>query len=357
MPFYQRINTKTKCGKRTARRLMRLKDALSVIPTKTVDERLLLATWNIRDFDKPAYGERSDEAIYYIAEIISRFDIVAVQEVYKDLKGLNRVLKVLGGYWKYIITDMAGDGRGNKERMTFLYDSRKVSFGGLAGELVLPEVKIKENGKSKVVPAEQVWRTPFICGFKAGWSRFMLASVHILWGGGKAEPANRVEEINAVAEFLRKRTEDDTAWSRNLILLGDFNIFSTEDETFKRLTNHGFTVPDKLKEFASNAARNRHYDQIAFRVQPDRLDQTGECGVFDFYEHVFTADDESLYISDMGPAYLKNSKGKPRTTAQKRTYYKTNWRTHQMSDHLPMWVELKIDYSARYLERKLSGGV
>ena len=29
--------------------------------------------------------------------------------------------------------------------------------------------------------------------------------------------------------------------------------------------------------------------------------------------------------------------------------YKT-WRTHQMSDHLPMWIELHIDFSDAYLE-------
>jgi hypothetical protein len=32
----------------------------------------------------------------------------------------------------------------------------------------------------------------------------------------------------------------------------------------------------------------------------------------------------------------------------------TYWRTFQMSDHLPMWVELKIDYSDDYLARKLA---
>ncbi len=257
MPFYQNINAKTEAGKRTAERLLILKEALSEIPAKTVDDRLLLATWNIRDFDKPAYGRRLDEAIYYIAEIISRFDIVAIQEVYRDLEGLERVLRVLGGFWKYVVTDMSGGDRGNKERMTFLYDSRKVRFGGLAGEMVLPQVKL-DDGTS--VPAEQVWRTPFICGFKAGWSKFMLASVHILWGGSKAEPENRIEEIGKVARFLKERTEDPTAWSRNLVLLGDFNIFDTDDATFGQLTEQGFVVPEKLQAFESNAGKNRHYD-------------------------------------------------------------------------------------------------
>ena len=31
-------------------------------------------------------------------------------------------------------------------------------------------------------------------------------------------------------------------------------------------------------------------------------------------------------------------------------YYLKKWRTWQMSDHLPMWIELEIDFSDSYLE-------
>ncbi len=183
----------------------------------------------------------------------------------------------------------------------------------------------------------------------------MLASVHILWGQSKAEPANRVREIDKVASFLKKRTQDKSAWSQNLVLLGDFNIFSKDDQTFGKLIEHGFTIPEKLTNFQTNAGKNRQYDQIAFRVQKNRLDHTGECGVFDYYDYVFTEDDEALYKDAMGPAYKKMKNGKVRTKKERTTYYKTYWRTHQMSDHLPMWVELRIDYSNRYLERMLQG--
>jgi len=357
MPFYNAIDTNTPEGKRTVDRLLKLSEGLGEIPVKTVDQTLLLATWNIRDFDKPAYGERSDEAIYYIAEIISRFDLVAIQEVYKDLTGLKRVLRVLGDYWKYIVTDVTEGRQGNKERMTFVYDSRKVSFGGLAGELTLPPVKVD----GELVPAEQVWRTPFVCGFRAGWSRFMLASVHILWGKGKStklkEPADRVKEIRKVAQFLKKRTNDKTAWSQNLILLGDFNIFTTEGAAFNELLKAKFEVPDELVDFCTNAKGNRQYDQIAFRVQKERLGTTGKAGVVNFFDYVFREQDESLYIEQMGDAYHEKTNGNLRNAREKSTYFNTYWRTHQMSDHLPLWVELKIDYSQQYLERKQRGDV
>ena len=38
------------------------------------------------------------------------------------------------------------------------------------------------------------------------------------------------------------------------------------------------------------------------------------------------------------------------TTPEK--YFTGSWRTFQMSDHLPLWVELKIDFSDQYLKKQ-----
>ncbi len=361
MPFYHRINSTSSEGRRTLERLLILRDQLGdEIPARTLDETLLLATWNIRDFDKPTFGRRRDEPIYYIAEIISHFDLVAVQEVYKDLEGLERVMEVLGSRWKYLITDETRGAQGNDERMAFLYDSAKIRFGGLAGEIVLPPVQV--TGEDQ--PVTQLWRTPFVCGFKAGWTDFLLCTVHIAWGSSVANPELRVREIDHVAKFLRQRSDEETAWSQNLILLGDFNIFESDDATFSKITDAGFVVPSALQELPSNALRNRHYDQIAFRVRPGRLDFTQRAGVFDYYQSVFRfplegqpnnpqTNDESLYMDAMQPGFDTTARGTPRTEASKRIYFRTYWRTHQMSDHLPMWVELRINYTNEYLRPKL----
>ena len=350
MPFYQRLDGSKIKGRRTVEGLLRLRGGLhEELPERTFNRTLLLATWNIRDFDKPAYGRRMDEAIYYMAEIIDRFDLVAVQEVYRDMEALNRLLKILGSYWKYVCTDTTEGRRGNDERMAFLYDSRKVRFGGLVGEVVLPPIRQPDNTYT-LVP--QFWRTPFMCGFQAGWTRFMLATVHILWGASEPDPEDRVNEIRQIAQFFRSRIEDPTSWSRNIILLGDFNIFDIEDATFSELTNAGFVIPMELR-VESNASRGRHYDQIAFPIRPYRLESTGRAGVFDFFQYVYRNEDEAEYVDAMGAAYHRTSSGSPRAESGKRRYFRTYWRTHQMSDHLPKWVELEIDYSHAYLQRKL----
>ena len=58
MPYYSGIDGRTSDGKRTAERLLSLKSALNSagIPSRRVDGRLLLATWNIREFGQSKYG-------------------------------------------------------------------------------------------------------------------------------------------------------------------------------------------------------------------------------------------------------------------------------------------------------------
>ena len=351
MPFYSRIDGRTEAGQRTASRLLALKTALtdSGIPTRCVDGRLLLATWNIRELGKSKYGIRTDEPLYYIAEIIDRFDLVAVQEVREDLTVLNRLIDILGSWWKVLLTDVTEGRPGNRERMAFLYDSRKLSFGGLAGEIVLPPAPRKEGG---YLAADQLARTPYLVGFRAGWFKFTICTTHILYGESVATDPRREEEIRQLAKFLAARVTEPHAWARNMIVLGDFNIFSPQDATMEALVAAGFQVPQQLQTLPSNALKNKHYDQIAF-IAPDvrdHLDMTS-AGVFDLFGTVYTADDEKSYVSAMGAAYKKTSKGTTRDKAQRSRYYR-EWRTFQMSDHLPMWIELKTDFSVSYLTRK-----
>lgn len=356
MPLYDDLKTETPAGQRTLEKLLELRKALKVIPERTLHQKLLLASWNIREFDSNKYGSRIDEAFYYIAEIIDHFDLVAIQEVRDNLTAFKRLCSILGEHWKAIFTDTAGGQKGNRERMAFLYDSRKIRFGGLAGELVIPDVKTKvvdPDGKTEKVDEGQIQfaRTPFIVGFSSSYTDFMLCTVHIIWGSAQANDERRVDEIHKLAKTLSERTTDETAWARNLILLGDFNIFNRDDATLKAITDEDFVIPKELQTVpGSNVNQDKHYDQMAFKIRDNILEPTGAAGVFDFYETIFRDEDEETYIEAMGDAYFNNSKGEPRTERGKKTHYRT-WRTFQISDHLPMWIELRIDYTDEYLQR------
>ncbi|WP_205942362.1 endonuclease/exonuclease/phosphatase family protein [Pedobacter sp. SYP-B3415] len=322
-----------------------------------MESNLLLATWNIREFGGSKYGGRLEESYYYIAEIISKFDLIALQEVRDDLRALNKIMEILGSYWSYMFTDVTEGRQGNSERTAFLFDTRKVRFGGLASQLVLPPLEEKDpvSGQTIYQPVKQLARTPFLCGFKAGWTNFTLTTVHILYGASVGNDPDRIKEIEDLAKMIANKAAQTSAWSHNMILLGDFNIFKKEDQTYEAITKAGFTVPEALQTLPSNALKNKFYDQIAFKVRPGRFEATKKAGVFDFFESVFGANkkSETEYAASMGKGYLENSKGELRDEDAKTTYYKTHWRTFQMSDHLPMWVEVAIDHTDNYLSEKL----
>jgi len=50
--------------------------------------------------------------------------------------------------------------------------------------------------------------------------------------------------------------------------------------------------------------------------------------------------------------FVYDSKGNVRNEKQRRAYYRNHWRRRQMSDHLIMWLELKIDYGEEYLKKR-----
>jgi len=187
-------------------------------------------------------------------------------------------------------------------------------------------------------------RTPFIVGFRTGWFKFTICTTHIYYGESVADDPQRIKEIRMLAEHLAGTVSRPLAWAKNMILLGDFNIFGTKDETFKALTAPGFQIHPKLLETGSNVGQSKHFDQIAF-IAPELKDRLEECnaGVFNFYDHVYREADAEAYAPDV-PVSKSGKPGKFK-----------DWRTYQMSDHLPMWIELRVDFSHEYLEAIAKG--
>jgi endonuclease/exonuclease/phosphatase family metal-dependent hydrolase len=359
MPYYKGLfdtyprDVESDARKRAAAGLLSLRRKMrKEIPPRTVEETLLLATWNIREFGRNAmFGPRLDESIQYIAEIINHFDLVAVQEVKENLADLKKLIRVLGDWWEYIVTDVVAGRAGNTERIAFLYDTRKVRFDHVAGEVTLPE----EKGKYW-----QLARTPFICTFRTGWRRFSLVSVHIYYGVSKAIDKRRLQEIEKLSAFLAdkntRRQKDDNGEPESIILLGDFNIFDTKDKTFQALTTNDFTVPIIGK---SNLGADKNFDQIAFHdprnlLWPKQRDvpikNVPRSGVFHYLDCVFRDQDVKAYDREM----FETNGAKYKNNKNKEGFYK-KWRTFQMSDHFPLWVELRIDFSDPFIA--VAGGL
>jgi hypothetical protein len=357
-------------AKRCAERLMKIRESLALIRARKSDGSLLLATWNIRDFDsnKFGYGPRRPETFYYIAEMISAFDLVAVQEVNRDLSALEALMRILGREWDYIATDTTEGSGGNGERMAFIYNKEKVWFRKIAGEVVLPKGQLivpadkvkppkqKTEAEGPKPEGQQFARSPFLVAFQSGWFRFSLCTVHIYYGKDSGEQLQRrIAEIQQLVKFfaerqdtISKQEKDRHGIVENYILLGDFNVISPEHGTMLALKSEGFTVPAAIDGKKVRKDGDHFYDQIAVRVKDKRFKVVGG-GMIDMFTDVFrdNAEDRALYA----PLMPKEDPEKdPQWSAKSPEALYRKWRTWQMSDHSPLWVEIATDFADAYLE-------
>jgi endonuclease/exonuclease/phosphatase family metal-dependent hydrolase len=266
---------------------------------------LRLATWNVRELGK---GTRLDESIELIAEIVSTFDLVSIVELRDDLRDLGRVLHALGSNWQVVFSDYRQDAGGNRERVGFLYDRRRVAFTGLASNAEGPRRKVGDEYEGEL----PWWRPPFLASFRAGSFDFILLAAHLRWG---PTVAGRAEELAALGRWIVGRTEEAYFGDRDVIAVGDFNIASTTSAAFRALTELGFaTAPGLEEEAGTDLARGKRYDQILC-LHKETTCFSGRAGAVDFY----SGDHRGLF---------------PGRRMSKDKF------TFQVSDHLPLWAEI-----------------
>jgi hypothetical protein len=316
-------------SKRTVEDIIRLRRRMeaSQIPPRKTDENLIVGTWNIQAFGGLHRGwtettgspKRNYRGLAIIAEVIKRFDVVAVQEVTRETTALRFLMdEFLGDHWGVLMSDVSAGEKGDGERLTYLYDRRRVTPSGLAGEIVLPPTA---DGN----PQEQFDRTPYIAGFKCGAERFALLTAHIRYGD---EPDDRIPELERIADYtateIRDQATGEGAEEANLIVLGDFNIDRRQDNLlFDAFISHGLWVPEALRNVDTTYGREaKHYDQIAWFRDDLTLMTEGNAGVVDFVGAVF----KELTTKSM---------------------------TFRVSDHFPLWVEFLTDRSNEAFAQKL----
>ncbi|MFO0615261.1 MAG: endonuclease/exonuclease/phosphatase family protein [Polyangiaceae bacterium] len=270
---------------------------------------LRIATWNIREFGR---RPRRPESLRYIAEILGQFDLVSIVELRENLAELAVVLGHLGPSWRALFTAPVFDAGGNRERIAYVFDSRRVTHTGLASMAVAPRTKRGTEYLAKIC----WWRPPFLASFRAGEAELLLLTAHIRWGTTVAE---RLPEIALLAKWIETElSKDPYAHARDTIVTGDFNVTSVRSSLYDALLGHGLEVPAGLVGVhGSNLAKNKRYDQI-LRAPGGRSAFTGRGGALDF----------CTGRGGMRALYP------PSVSAREFTY--------ELSDHLPLWSELRL---------------
>lgn len=286
------------------------------VPLRSVDENVVMASWNIAQFSE----KKKQRALQYIADVCERFDIVAIQEVKTNLRGLARLQELLPGHYQILVSDPTG----NHERLAFLYDKRTVISTGLVCEIAF-------HGPIAAPVTFQFQRTPYCASFRAGRFDFTMVSVHIAEGSGSgaAGTALREREIRELAAFIKKETKRarDTVFDPDFFLVGDFNIEREGDRFFQALTTGDepqFVMPPGMNSLATNFSQTRTFDKIAW-VPSDEFEFTGKFGVIPF--------GDVLYREARQPA-----------DAAKK----------EISDHLPLWAEFRVTELEHELDQILN---
>jgi len=296
------------------------------VPPKHLDRNLLVATWNIQKFGnltkKWAAGagdspKRDYHALLLIREIVSRFDVVAVQEVMSNLRALRYMMKLLGPEWGFLMTDVNVGDKGNDERIAYVYDTRRVRPSGLACELVIPE-------EEEYIPANafqrQFVRTPYAASFISKDKTFILTSCHIYYGE-KSE--DRAGELRAIARMMAGWARREKEWGHNYILTGDFNIDRMGDPLYDAFVGTGLYVPEDLHNlprtiFAREGEPDteKFYDQLAWFKD--------------------AADVPQLTLEYVRGGYV-NFVGLVMRNLSRRSL------GFRLSDHFPLWAEFRVD--------------
>jgi endonuclease/exonuclease/phosphatase family metal-dependent hydrolase len=285
------------------------------IPAKAPD-RLLIATWNIANL---GVQERRPKDRKLIAEILSWFDIVAIQETNANWTHLRDIQHgQLNDQFRLLLSDAGG----NNERMAFLYDAAKVRPLELVGEVSFPPADYHNVKLPGIAQAFKGFdRNPYFATFEAGNFSFTLANVHLFFGGtAQADIDRRALETFAVARWADREASSNFTFTRDIIALGDFNMPKAVagDPIFEALTARGLVLPGHSTQVGSSVASDAQYDQIAFFPGPTQNDFTGQKGVFDF---------DAVLFRDLWQQSQVNFK----------TYIK-----YYVSDHRPMWAEFRI---------------
>jgi len=244
-----------------------------------------MLSWNIENFGK----SKSNQEIAYIANLLNKYDIVALQEVVAGDGGAQAVARLAdelnrkGSKWEYTISDPTTSAPNKRERYAFIWKTSQV----------------KKLGKAWLEKkyASAIEREPYLCNFEYGNKRFTAVSFHAITKS--KQPEREIQYFKFLpAEYP----------TLNLILTGDFNCPQSHS-VFIPLRKIGFTsalVNQKtsLKRSCKNGqCLASELDNIYFlKSKIKKLNS----GVIPFYQN-FSTLKEARTISDHCPIWMEFS--------------------------------------------------
>ncbi len=370
------------------------------------DNSVVIGTFNIRKLGK--IKSRSKQSWLFLRDTLKRFDLIAVQEIMDDLSGFEYLLELLGEDYGMIVSDITGTkpgGRGNTERLGFLFNWKRIQRTALASDVTYDRSEITRNLYENKSDFSEAWeqytrklgrweerviqnasqgkrkpskppielprfvsfiRQPHCVSFRVKGKdgekpyEFLIVNAHLLYGSNKVE---RKWEFMALIEWLTVRAKQaDKLYHPNILLLGDCNLDFDEDVNVMR-TDIDALIKSLNKKFlrskkaatANFPLLNHHPKKGLLRTALRQKQTYDQIGFFSRDSRLpkpennikagSMADgfDYGVFnIADLISNALHQKSIDQIGTSQRKTIYKKA--EFDISDHMPAWVRLELPH-------------
>jgi len=260
----------------------------SALPVQRDGNSIRIASFNIQVFGTSK--ARKTHVMEILAEIIRRFDVVAIQEIRaKDqnlLPEFVQRINATGHHYEFVIGPRIGR-TVSKEQYAFIFDAASIEVDR-AGVYTVDD------------PNDRLHREPLVAWFRVRGPpaneafTFKLINIH-------TDPDETVTELDALDDVY-EAVQRDGANEDDVILLGDLNVDDHHLGQLGRLPG----IKWMITGVPTNTRGTKLYDNVVYKPR-STTEFTGRAGVFDFMREFNLTMDQALQVSDHLPIWAEFS--------------------------------------------------
>lgn len=251
-------------------------------------ETIKVAAFNIQVFGQSKMG--NPRVMEILAEIVRKFDIVAIQEIRSREQNVMPefvdLINSTGRSYDYLIGPRIGNSS-SKEQYAFVFDRQTIE----TDRRWVYTIDDRDN---------LLHREPLVAWFRTRGPdpddafTFKLVNIH-------TDP-DIVEEELSVMDDVFRAVQNDSSNEDDVIILGDFNA---DDRHFGELGQvPGITWA--ISGTTTNTRRTKQYDNLVFDGRATR-EFVGRSGVVDFMHEFELTEAEAIQVSDHLPVWAEFS--------------------------------------------------
>ncbi len=262
-------------------------------PSAQSPTTIRIATFNIQVFGQAKL--RKESVMRILAQIIRRFDVVAIQEIRSKRQNvLPRLLEYVnadGSQYDYVIGPRLGRSS-SAEQYAFVFNTRTIQVD-------------RSTVRTVIDRQDRLHREPLVALFRVRGPppeeafTFMLVNIH-------TDPDEVPQELEALAQVLQtiRRTPHPLTGTMedDVILLGDLN---TDAQHLGALGRFPWLMA-ALEHQPTNTRKTHQYDNILFHREAT-IEFTGRAGVLDVQKEFGLTLKQALEVSDHLPVWAQFS--------------------------------------------------